>query len=191
MNACPNCQRALEGVLAHATYCPTCGHNLVGAPQPQADWVRGGVDLRGVAEKQRKLIAVIGVQLLCYFATWGLAQAIPALALVVGLTYLVLIVLSVVFAVQLLGALGSGLGVRILVVILMFAPCINLITLLVVNNQATTALRMAGVKVGFFGARDDEVLQRLSRNACRQCGYNLIGNTTGICPECGTRFGAT
>ncbi len=21
-----------------------------------------------------------------------------------------------------------------------------------------------------------------------KCGYNLIGNTTGTCPECGTKF---
>jgi hypothetical protein len=25
-----------------------------------------------------------------------------------------------------------------------------------------------------------------SRSACEKCGYNLTGNTSGICPECGT-----
>ena len=24
-------------------------------------------------------------------------------------------------------------------------------------------------------------------DACHSCGYNLTGNTTGMCPECGTR----
>ncbi len=28
--------------------------------------------------------------------------------------------------------------------------------------------------------------RRSKRNGCQQCGYNLTGNTSGICPECGT-----
>jgi len=27
------------------------------------------------------------------------------------------------------------------------------------------------------------------RRFCRSCGYNLRGNVTGVCPECGTRWG--
>ena len=23
---------------------------------------------------------------------------------------------------------------------------------------------------------------------CRECGYNLTGNTSGVCPECGTKI---
>jgi hypothetical protein len=30
---------------------------------------------------------------------------------------------------------------------------------------------------------------RRKSNTCAECGYNLTGNTTGICPECGTRAG--
>lgn len=29
--------------------------------------------------------------------------------------------------------------------------------------------------------------RRRRRGLCVKCGYNLIGNTSGICPECGTR----
>src|SRR5215472_12786227 len=32
---------------------------------------------------------------------------------------------------------------------------------------------------------------RLSRGECWWCGYNLTGNTSGICPECGTTVPAT
>jgi hypothetical protein len=28
-----------------------------------------------------------------------------------------------------------------------------------------------------------------SRYQCRQCGYDLTGNASGRCPECGSRFG--
>ena len=27
---------------------------------------------------------------------------------------------------------------------------------------------------------------RRERGSCRQCGYSLTGNTSGVCPECGT-----
>ncbi len=33
-------------------------------------------------------------------------------------------------------------------------------------------------------ARDNQ--RQSDRLACSQCGYNLTGNTSGICPECGT-----
>ncbi len=28
---------------------------------------------------------------------------------------------------------------------------------------------------------------RMRRGLCLKCGYNLAGNTTGVCPECGTQ----
>ncbi|MDB5355283.1 MAG: hypothetical protein JWN24_1736 [Phycisphaerales bacterium] len=31
-------------------------------------------------------------------------------------------------------------------------------------------------------------LIRLGRGCCRGCGYDLTGNTSGVCPECGTRI---
>ncbi len=35
--------------------------------------------------------------------------------------------------------------------------------------------------------RDLEVLER-SPDYCARCGYNLKGNVSGICPECGIRI---
>lgn len=32
---------------------------------------------------------------------------------------------------------------------------------------------------------------RLRRGLCLSCGYNLAGNSTGVCPECGIPFGLT
>lgn len=31
------------------------------------------------------------------------------------------------------------------------------------------------------------VRTRRGRDVCRQCGYSLLGNATGVCPECGTK----
>ncbi len=30
--------------------------------------------------------------------------------------------------------------------------------------------------------------RRRKRNLCVLCGYNLTGNTSGVCPECGKRI---
>jgi len=30
--------------------------------------------------------------------------------------------------------------------------------------------------------------RRVNPDSCRECGYNLTGNTSGICPECGERI---
>jgi len=32
--------------------------------------------------------------------------------------------------------------------------------------------------------------RRRCRGECERCGYNLTGNTTGVCPECGTPIAA-
>lgn len=33
-----------------------------------------------------------------------------------------------------------------------------------------------------------KTLRRPRRGFCPECSYNLTGNTSGVCPECGTRF---
>ena len=36
---------------------------------------------------------------------------------------------------------------------------------------------------------DSHRLPRPDRGLCRRCGYNLTGNASGVCPECGTAVG--
>lgn len=46
----------------------------------------------------------------------------------------------------------------------------------------------AGLVAGFYARawmRRIEGLERHSENRCSTCGYDLSGNTTGVCPECG------
>jgi len=31
-------------------------------------------------------------------------------------------------------------------------------------------------------------IQKIREKPCSRCGYSLIGNTTGVCPECGEAF---
>ena len=52
---------------------------------------------------------------------------------------------------------------------------------------AFLALLVPVVFMGFFKRLRKR--PRYSAGHCRVCGYNLTGNVTGICPECGTSFG--
>lgn len=47
----------------------------------------------------------------------------------------------------------NGTGMGILFGILCFAPCIGLISLLVVNAKATSVLKQNGIKVGLLGTK--------------------------------------
>jgi len=38
------------------------------------------------------------------------------------------------------------------------------------------------------GRRLDARAERINRGLCRHCGYNLAGNISGICPECGRKI---
>jgi hypothetical protein len=33
------------------------------------------------------------------------------------------------------------------------------------------------------------IARRVKRGCCAECGYNLTGNVSGVCPECGVRIG--
>jgi len=87
------------------------------------------------------------------FVAYGVAMAGVggvALALLVNLVALVISIWGLI-------RLSSGLGYSVLAIIFlvmaMFVPLVNLITLLIVNSKATNALRAAGYSVGLMGAK--------------------------------------
>ena len=78
------------------------------------------------------------------------------LRFVFGVAALCTVIAGVVFAVRVAKALhgpDSGLGYTILLLI----PLVNLITLLVLNGQATRELKDAGLKVGFLGVASHQL----------------------------------
>lgn len=99
------------------------------------------------------------------------------------------IIISILLVVNmglLLSAEGTHPVVTILTALFMVVPLVNLLILLRVNDSATRTLKAAGLKVGFMGASKAEVEKLLAPGVCKKCGYSLEGNTSGICPECGT-----
>ena len=46
-------------------------------------------------------------------------------------------------------------------------------------------LAIVGIPTAILWWRDR---RRIPAGHCRKCGYNLTGNVSGVCPECGTAF---
>lgn len=181
---CPICRTEMA---AGTAVCMACGFNAIeGAPLP--GWVRQGVDLRTVARRQRLLLWFVLGLLALQFAPFMIRSS-SLLDVVTTLALLVMTISVLVAVVTLTIALRRHVIVTVLYAVLMLAPCINLIILLVINQQATAVLRKAGLRVGLMGVKDEQVVRLLGLYVCRKCSYSLIGNVSGVCPECGTPVG--
>ncbi len=88
--------------------------------------------------------------------------------------------------VRLLRALRKSPTAVALSACLMPLPAVNLVVMAFASSQAASVLSKAGLRVGIFGVSDREVMAKRNLNLCRQCGYDLTGNVSGRCPECGT-----
>ncbi len=114
---------------------------------------------------------------------WGeFGMIVPVAMLFLQVAIYILMVVGVVL---LMWARGSHILLIILCGLLMLAPCANMLILVIVNMSATRALRRAGVRVALMGVKDEDVERIINPDLCTGCGYNLTGNVSGYCPECG------
>ncbi len=110
----------------------------------------GGVDATEDSEKVRSGQKLLIYAILLNFVTMALqAAGVPLLGLLVVVAALGM---SLVGIFRVASGMGSGIVLKILLVILMFVPLVNLITLLLLNSRATKVLREAGYTVGLMGA---------------------------------------
>jgi len=116
----------------------------------------GRTKLRQVATYQRRVILALIANIVVNVVSLGVREA--------GLAVMVLVVVAAlavaIFAIVAMYGLASVLmnkGLGILCAALMLIPCVSLITLLVVNQKASSYLQKHGVRVGFFGANPDSV----------------------------------
>jgi hypothetical protein len=187
---CPACQQPLPDDRL-PMHCPHCGHDLAAQP-PREGWQLGRIDLRKAARHQRHLLWFILAALLlqftpCIFAPF---MVLPGVDMLWLLAMLALSAVIIVYVINMLAALGTHIVLRILFVFLLLAPCISLLALLIANRIAISKMRKAGLRVGLMGVSDEQVVRHLGTYRCRQCGYSLIGNVSGRCPECGTPVAA-
>jgi hypothetical protein len=76
------------------------------------------------------------------------------LRLFAAAAFLVAFVLSVVGQWRMAEGLGISTALRVVMVILLFIPLLNIVILLILSSRTTRVLRQAGYRVGFFGAPD-------------------------------------
>jgi hypothetical protein len=143
-------------------------------------------NLRILARRQRWMIWLVGASILAQFAPWLPWQQYGTYILLAVLYFQIGVhILMIVGVVLLLIAQGNHPLMVVICGIVMVAPCGNLLLLILVNMSVTRTLRRAGLRVGFWGVKDEDVERVLDPTLCRGCSYNLTGNISGICPECG------
>lgn len=143
-------------------------------------------DIRKLAKRQRWLIWLILLSfvphLLFYLRLGQYGDIAAIVGILLGISIYLLQVIGIVL---LLSAQGNHCLMIFICGVLMLVPCGNLLLLLLVNMSVTRTLRRAGLRVGFMGVDPDSVERTLDPSLCKQCGYDLTGNISGRCPECG------
>jgi hypothetical protein len=147
-------------------------------------------NLRKLAQRQRWIIWLVALSLVGQFLpmlTQNYLVGHSQFILMMGVSLLMIVVYlaMIVGAVLVLHAQGNHILIIILSGIVMLAPCGNLLLLVLINMSVTRTLRRAGIRVGFMGANLADVERAINPLLCRGCGYNLVGNVSGYCPECG------
>ncbi|MGE5823767.1 MAG: hypothetical protein ACM36A_04160 [Bacteroidota bacterium] len=114
-------------------------------PRANVDTGDEGPQLERVATGQKLVVYAF----LVYIAAGALRALVSPMLVLLAIPALAMALIGV-------WRTGAGLGwhvaVRILLLVLMFVPLVNLIVLLVVSGRATRALRDAGYRVGLLGA---------------------------------------
>jgi hypothetical protein len=145
--------------------------------------------MRLVAKWQRRLrgallLAFAGYLPLMLVTNLGLPRprdfSIPLLIM-----YVFVVTIMLISTLQLMRALRMTKVAIVVCAFLLLTYYAGLPLMLGINMMASVALRGAGLKVGFLGVKDEDVVRLLSPNLCRQCAYDLTGNVSGRCPECG------
>jgi hypothetical protein len=112
-----------------------------------AEPVEDDADLESLAFGQKLVIYTI----IANFAWAAIRGAMPpALA---GLLALAIVITSLVGVWKISSALGSNIVMKIVAILFMFIPLVNLITLVLLSVRATKRLKDAGYTVGLLGAR--------------------------------------
>jgi cytochrome bd-type quinol oxidase subunit 2 len=108
---------------------------------------------RRVAKYQRWVIFTLLANILLYILASQFSQSNHLVSFSEAGITLAICILAIfaAFTVFMLAKELSGTGVAILCAILMFVPCVALVTLLIVNQMATRFLKSQGIRVGFLG----------------------------------------
>ncbi|WP_163338699.1 hypothetical protein [Desulfopila sp. IMCC35008] len=112
---------------------------------PLGDPAHDAEETEKVKKGQKLVIYAILINISAYLVQAAIGQ-------VAVLVNIVSIIVALVGLYYLAKGLGMSILTKIFVLILLFIPLLNILTMLVLNSKATAKLRAAGYKVGLLGA---------------------------------------
>lgn len=66
-----------------------------------------------------------------------------------------------------------------------FVPFLQIVAGIGLCRRLNMQWRKLGLEVGWSGPSEQQLAKADFDSMCAQCGYNLQGNVSGVCPECG------
>ncbi len=189
---CPACHTSIvEG--PEPAGCPTCGLDLKRNP-PVALWAMDGEDIRRACRAALWLLILPLLTLPIYGLAYGLIPVtIAGASAFVEVLQWTSCILSLVLTLAglpplltMMRAMGYPPALRVIATLLTLIPCLSQLTLMGAGLTAAARLRDSGLRAWPWNVADDDLLYLGQPFACTKCGYSLIGNTSGVCPECGT-----
>ena len=157
---------------------------------PEVDFESGPrpIDIRTLARRQRWLMWLLLASMLLLIPTSSISIANSQSTFIrwlIGAVYVAAYLVIDFLLLMVLAAKNEHRRIMVLYGLLMLAPCVNLFILAVVLCDVNLTLRRARLRVGLFGVDTSEVERLLNPQLCQNCSYDLHGNVSGTCPECG------
>lgn len=135
-------------------------------PQPAASPIPFD-QAENIARYYRRLVLLVGAQLLLGFLQNALVAVPNQGAAVILVIMLILLIVVAVLLVTTAYHLSKNMGesVPILWAIAMFVPCVNIIVLLILSSKAQSWCRRYGIRVGFLGPSKESIEELRQRGA--------------------------
>lgn len=188
---CTNCGQITEDHVAAVNGCMFCGAGY-GAGRPVQKQVLYGVDLVRLAYAQR---LAIGLAIIAVVVPIAIAMTLvpgPAVPRSAPIWTALLAVLYIGYAVAAVGLVfwhGRYMDSNPLATLIAAAcailPVIGAITMLAMSARISAFFRDTPVKFDWLGPDIESARRAQNPSLCPGCGYDLTGNVSGRCSECG------
>ncbi len=162
-------------------------------------------ELPGAGTAQRVMTQTLMAQIIAIITTWIVgASSMPmtpsaldsvlgtvmvltngALSLFVVLCYFVMTGLTIYH----LSNIRINMQLRVLCLPICMVPFLHWVVAILIWVALNREWRSLGVRVGWWGPHAADVDRLRAGELCFGCGYDLRGNVTGVCPECGREVG--
>lgn len=194
---CPYCRESVAVSDTPHTHCPNCSR-YIGWLGRSTDFVIHDCDLRRLGRGQRMLnTLLLAVWSMYAVHRWG---DVPPRGW--GDTLVVQWVFPGLVLLMLLAHIGLAAGIQEvqagfsadgkagwLLPLFLSLPPINAVLIVILNFFIARAFGRIGLPWRLFGWLEQQLTVAFEQAFCRKCGYNVRGNVSGRCPECGTETG--